>query len=217
MQTFGLHFKKSAVRRIALKLKTNFNKKLGLNEVKRQHRPKSRWPIFQMTDFGEKMTHADFMTFAEFIQTTTFANFIQTLLLCVVIFQLYQTHALAKTDYERRKKQATLEFSNRSGVEFLRFLEEFDRRRAKDELTDYSKFNVEDKFLIQRFLAEMEDICTGVNTGIFDYDVLNRLMGNTLVRRHKQFSQYIKDSQEVQRSLYIEFEDVVRRIRSEKR
>lgn len=140
------------------------------------------------------------------------ADFIQTALLAGVILQLFLAYRAFRADHERRKKQATFEFVNVVSERYRNAIESFDAKHGKGKLVDIEQYDEEDRFFVRSYLSEIERICAGVNSGVFDYDILRKMISTHLRNSHHRFSQYIKERQSLNASVYTEFDEVVRRL-----
>jgi hypothetical protein len=143
-------------------------------------------------------------------------DIIQIFMLVVLIIQLYFLRKTFLADHERRKKQATFEYINAAADRYRSRLDEFDRKYGVEKIVDLSELDDDDKFILRSYLSEVERICAGVNAGVFDFDMLVKTMGGSLVERFNRFHQYIKERQKHRASLYTEFEQFVRRFEAER-
>jgi len=124
-------------------------------------------------------------------------------------------------DHERRKKQATIEFTH--GILELRnplWLQikavfgdaviNVDDSRYKD--------NEELKETINQYLRLMERVAVGINTGVYDLHVYTRIIGSGTVRTYKKLLPIIEYEREApprNPNLYIEYENLVKDIETE--
>ena len=145
----------------------------------------------------------------------TIADSIQTVLLVLVVLQLWVSFRSYRADHERRKKQATFEFVNSVSDRYRSSLSKFDAKHGAGKLVDLSNYDDEDKFFVKSYLNEIERICAGVNAGVFDYAILRKMMSSNLRDSHHRFSQYIKEAQGRNGMLYCEFDEVVKKLASD--
>ncbi len=145
------------------------------------------------------------------------ADFIQIALLVLVCVQIYQTNKTFKADHERQRKQATFEFINAVSDRFRSALNIFDDKHGIGRVVDIQDYDDEDKFTVKSYLNEIERICAGVNAGVFDYEILKKMMRGNLIKNNERFRQYITNSRSLPNSqrLFIEFDNVVNRLKSE--
>lgn len=140
------------------------------------------------------------------------SDIIQTVLLLVVVLQLGLSHRTFRADHERRKKQATFEYVNAVSERFRTALNKFDEKHGVNKVVDISDYDEEDRFIVKSYLNEIEYICAGVNAGVFDLQILHKMMGTGLVGRHHRFQQYILQRRAQKPSVFVEFSEVVRRL-----
>ena len=140
----------------------------------------------------------------------TTADIIQTILLAVVIVQLWVSYRSFQADHERRKKQATFEYVNAVSERFRAALNKFDEKHGIDKVVDISNYDDDDRFIVKSYLNEIEYICAGVNAGVFDLQILHKMMGTGLIGRHHQFQQYINEKRQSKKTVFVEFSEVVR-------
>ena len=140
----------------------------------------------------------------------TTADIIQTILLAVVIVQLWVSYRSLQADHERRKKQATFEYVNAVSERFRAALNKFDEKHGIDKVVDISNYDDDDRFIVKSYLNEIEYICAGVNAGVFDLQILHKMMGTGLIGRHHRFQQYINEKRQSKKTVFVEFSEVVR-------
>jgi hypothetical protein len=140
------------------------------------------------------------------------ADLIQILLLAAVVAQLVFNRRAMLADHERRKKQATFEYVNAVAERFRSALNEFDSKHGPKKVVDISDYDEEDRLMVKAFLNEIEYICAGVNAGVFDLDILNKMMGTSLKSRHHRFNQYIENARKDRATVFIEYSEVVRKL-----
>ena len=68
--------------------------------------------------------------------------------------------------------------------------------------------------MVKDCFNKLEFLCTGVNIGIYDIDVLERLYGDVMVRIYYQFYDYIRYRREDRKTeiVYAEFESTVKKM-----
>jgi len=141
---------------------------------------------------------------------------IQILMFFVISVQLYLMQKTFKADHERRKKQSTVEYLNNIREQYRgltnKLLSKFD-----ENAINLSEIDAETKVEIKELLSILEHLSTGVNTGVYDYDIIKRMSGSYLVNRYKQMLPYIDNAQKTSRTLYIEFETLCKRIDNDTR
>jgi len=123
------------------------------------------------------------MTISEIIQLLAF--FLQTSLLIIIYMQI-------RADHIRRMRQATIDVINKDYSEARQQLES---RYGHEFLSDVDVSLIsEDKekyALITRLMGVLEYICTGINTGIYDGDLVYRLTGTSFIRNYSRLEKVI--------------------------
>lgn len=131
----------------------------------------------------------------------------------VVAARLSTAIKTMKADHERRKKLATIEHvrevrprweASRAWLEG-RFQGE---RLTQDGVQEVDK-DPKARENIRSLLALLEHLAVGVNTGVFDRDLLYRMSASTTIRIYDQLRPYIKRRQQENPYAYVEFEDMV--------
>ena len=146
------------------------------------------------------------------------SDIIQICILVVILLQLHLTRKTVKADHERRRKQATFEYVNAVSERFRKALYDFDKEHGIGKVVDVSNYSETDIFTVRSYLSEIERICAGVNSEVFDYDILKKMMAGSLIENNNRFRQYI-DGRRVQKhrpSLYMEFDEVTKRLKKDR-
>lgn len=143
----------------------------------------------------------------------TIADIIQTVLLIIVIIQLWVSNRAFQADHERRKKQATFEYVNAVSERFRTALNKFDDKHGINKVVDISNYDDDDRFIVKSYLNEIEYICAGVNACVFDLKILHKMMGSGLIGRHHRFQQYIDEKRQSKKTVYVEFSEVVKNLK----
>lgn len=153
------------------------------------------------------------------ISLFTWKEFITLMLglisISLVVYRLYQLDIKKKAENERKKKQSTID-----AVKILKDYSKDIQKEIRDELKkngdelNYEKLNDDFKYEFRRYLDYIEYFCVGINTGIYDFEIFNRMTGayylNAVMPVVKN---YIKDLQKTQLTAYIEFEAVCRKVK----
>lgn len=141
--------------------------------------------------------------------------------------QVELAHLQISADHERRKKQATIEYYSQLrsarielqatveahfGRETIRekeILELLEREASAD------KSAIEIARVLREYLAGLERLCVGVNTGVFDFDVVRRLGGGHISNVFMRHSAYIiiARRRNQQPTLYCELERLANELR----
>lgn len=123
-----------------------------------------------------------------------------------------QLRALKKTylaDHERRKKQETIEYLNRFRGAYKPIEEElFAGRIDLKALADH------DAVAIRHILSKVEHLAVGIDTGIYDFELVNRMSGAFLVHMYSKFKTYIEQTRDARgnQNIYCEFDKLQKRI-----
>lgn len=133
-----------------------------------------------------------------------------------IFLQVKSTYA----DHDRRKKEATINYLNQIRPKYKTLLKECEKSLGKDVisqetlesiLTDEDLLNT-----VRDFLATLEHLSVGANTGVFDKDILFRMSANYLIRMHHRFKPYINNAQKNLPSAYIELGHLVNEFENRK-
>ena len=139
----------------------------------------------------------------------------------VISGQLLITIRTLKADHERRKKQATIEHVREIRPHWEKYRRWLDDQYGPDGLTETNlhKLN-EDKEVrenVRALISSLEHLAVGVNTGVFDKDVLYRMSGTYMIRIYHQLRPFIKNVQRQNKYAYVEYEDMVMAFEDSKR
>ena len=111
----------------------------------------------------------------------------------LLIVQLELARKAFKADHERRKKQATVEFVSRLRDSSWP-LEITLRSKFGDNVINNGEIDGKEEITIGRFLSLVEQLATGVNVGVFDYDVVSRMIGYHLTSMYDKLHPFIDKS-----------------------
>ena len=139
------------------------------------------------------------------------------LALIVAILSLIVSWFFSRKDHERRRKQATIEYFETMTSSL------FETQAIFNDKLSQLNMNIADleshPELLKgatAVLSAFERLCVGVNTGVFDFDMLDRMAGSYLIFLYSRFTPYIekirKDASRT--NSYKEFERVVSRIKN---
>lgn len=142
------------------------------------------------------------------------------LTLLIYTFTLLIIAHQVRVDHERRRKQATIEHIEKTKAVYLENDDWLEHTHGG--IVDPAKLTHEDIRKIKDLLASVEYLATGVMTGIFDLDLLDRVSGAFFRRLYRRVEPYVKKTrmEKSNTRLYIEFErlaDAIDRIRKEGR
>jgi hypothetical protein len=114
--------------------------------------------------------------------------------LVVAIWQLRLMKKGIYADHERRKKQATLEYCqefNEKCNEFFEQIDENENLRGKVLNVCDVETNGKMQNAIRQYLSLMEKLAIGVNVGIYDLAVFDKIVGHKTVRRFERIKEAI--------------------------
>lgn len=144
---------------------------------------------------------------------------IETLALVIAVLSLLVSLYYNRKDHERRRKQATIEYFEDITFKLYntqaRFNSKFNPQSIDIAMLDTNSELLKDATEI---LAAFERLCVGVNTEIFDFDILERMAGSYLIVLYSYFSPYIEKirSDNSRKNSYKEFESVVNHIKQKR-
>ena len=140
--------------------------------------------------------------------------------LLVACLSLFVSLYYNKKDHERRRKQATIEYFEDMTSKLYDSQATFNTKFNQLDI-DISELDTNNDLLkdATEILAAFERLSVGVNTKIFDFDILDRMAGSYLVVMYTRFAPYIAkvrtDASRV--NSYQEFENVVDCIKKKRR
>ncbi|TVO60195.1 DUF4760 domain-containing protein [Spiribacter vilamensis] len=139
----------------------------------------------------------------------------------VLVVQVGFALKALNADHGRRKKQATFEFVQKIRPAWLEARHERDERWGKAPLASKDLKEIENDFqlmsTIRSLLGILEHLSVGMNSGVFDKDLLYIMSGSQLISTHKRFRSYIDKIQQTRPTAYTEFGDLVRDFEERKR
>lgn len=147
------------------------------------------------------------------------ATILQVFAFVALIVQLYLMHRERLVYHERTRKQATLEHA---GPRWSEALFELDTRFGPDALAKEKAQDLFDdyelKAYVDKLLGTLEDISAGVNTQIYDADILYRMCATSIINSFNRFKSYIElRRQQESPEMYIELEAVAIRFADRRR
>ena len=131
---------------------------------------------------------------------------ITNVFIIVGVFVAYRSISL---DHDRRKKQSTIEFYDKIWEKFYPLLKIIDKKPQGVLNVEDIDGDAELQELIREYLSIMERFSVGVNTGVYDIYVLNRMSGFRTINSYEKLGQYIKNSRTTNPNGYKDFEEVV--------
>jgi len=140
-------------------------------------------------------------------------DFAAQISLLIIMTQLYLAYRVFKADHERRKKQSTIEYINNVRQLWSLHKSKVDEKFGFDALTDkdIQQINSDDELKnpIQALLGQLEHVAVGMNTGVYDKDLLYRMSGAFLMSNYNRFKLFIEEAQKGNPFTYIEFQELV--------
>lgn len=134
----------------------------------------------------------------------------------VAIIQLWLYRVDKKNEIERHKKESTIMYLNK----MLPVLSNLDTEILvifPQEIInpDDTKLNDEINGKIKEFLKAMERLSVGINTGVYDLEVVGRIIGTGIVKSWDRLEKIIETKRMVLENpnLYIEYEIVVDKLK----
>lgn len=130
----------------------------------------------------------------------------------LVIWQIRVATLTIKADHERRRKQATIDFMLQVRPiwqESQRLLDErFGEGTLSGEALEEIQKNRDARDVISRLLGNLEHLAVGVNTGVFDRELLFRTSASFISKIYHRLRPHIKKVQSGLPTAYIEFEQL---------
>lgn len=120
------------------------------------------------------------------------ANIFTCIGIIIALLEFYLFHKSTYADYERNKKQATIELYMEHYNDIIKLNHEIYLRYQRNKIPINEIVNDEHfRQILKQYLNWMEWISTGINTNIYDIDVFDRLYGKAMVRLYDQLKDYI--------------------------
>lgn len=146
------------------------------------------------------------------LQVQLIGLIVSSLTFIIVIYQSIMMRKTFFADHERRKKQATIEFvtslRNMSWPLEIELINIFG-----ESVPETTLVSPQENSKINRYLSIYNQLATGVNIGVHDYDIVRRLMGGHIKAIYKKFEPYISSRRNENFPTYaIELEDLMNRI-----
>jgi len=109
----------------------------------------------------------------------------------VISAQLYWIYRSFKADHERRKKQATIEFG-KTVFEDVERCQKALFRRFSNKVINLGDLNEDEDWQNARdLMANLEMLAAGVNTGIYDIEIVDRMFGSLIITMNKKMGPYV--------------------------
>ncbi len=153
---------------------------------------------------------------------TLFETFSITIMGVGAIIALIQVGIGIRTlraDHERRKKQATILYLDNLRTSYRKWNNELVKKFGTDPIGAETANKITEDIgswaILKDMLGLFEHLAVGVNTGVFDIDILNKMAGQYLIDVYDRWKVYINERRKdpKHQSVYMEYEILVNRIR----
>ena len=118
-----------------------------------------------------------------------------------------------QSDNELRKKQITIDFYHNMEKEFMKSIRVIRKEFPGDMPVDFTK--VKEAALeneITDYLNFMHNIATGINEGIYDIELFDKMSGRFTILWHKKLEGYLKHIKQDNPNLFDEYEELVKKL-----
>lgn len=133
----------------------------------------------------------------------------------VAIWQLLAIRKNSKADHERRRKQATIEFHHKISSKCYELLSQINCKFQEDMVINVCDVKDDDATIkvIKKYLALMEMLAVGINTGIYDIAMFDRMNGAFVIRCYNRFKEIIAFlRRDIYAYRYSDFESLVSKL-----
>ncbi|WP_372398129.1 DUF4760 domain-containing protein [Azospirillum sp. HJ39] len=120
-------------------------------------------------------------------------------------------------DHERRKKQSTIEYVNSIRDKYRPIVERLEDKFGKDLVINLPDIDQGERRNIKELLSIIEHMAVGVETEVYDIDIIDRMSGSYFLRIRRILDPYISDAQKRNANNYIEFDRMCDRIRAKRK
>lgn len=139
----------------------------------------------------------------------------------LLLLQVRVAIVAVRADHERRKKQATLEFVHHVRPIWIETKHVLEEKWGNDPLTSKELVLIENdiklRSVIRNALGSIEHMAVGMNSGVFDKDLLYRMSGTHLISFYDRLHGYIKQKRLLNTAAYTEYEALITDFRERKR
>ena len=140
---------------------------------------------------------------------------------CILVIQVGLALKSIKADHERRKKQATFEFVQKIRPAWIEAKHALEGKWGDNPLSSSELIEIDKDFellkLVRTLLGLLEHMSVGMNSSVFDKDLLFRMSGTQLINIHKRLRAYIDRVQQTTPTAYIEYQELVKNFEERKR
>lgn len=138
-----------------------------------------------------------------------------------IVYSIFLQISTTKSDHERRKKEATINYLNLIRPKYKTLLRECEKELGVDVISqDLLSTIMENEDLrnsVKDYLSTIEHLSVGINTGVFDKDILYRMSASYLITMFYRFKPYIDNVQKTLPSAYAEFEHLVKEFENQRK
>lgn len=115
-----------------------------------------------------------------------------------------------QADHERRRKQSTIEYINIIRAKYRTLNEKLISVFGRDHIINVTEIDETMRSDIGELLSTVEHMSVGVNIGVYDIHILERMSGSYMIKMFQRLQPYISHVRSVKKndSAYIEFEEV---------
>ena len=134
--------------------------------------------------------------------------------LLILWIQLYMIYKTFKADHERREKQATVEYVNRVRAIYRPISNKIVEKFGEGRVINIDEIEENDLIDIKEFLSNVEHLAAGVNIGVFNLMIIEKMSGSYFLNMREKFIPYIKHvrTKKNNNRLYCELETMCRDI-----
>ena len=145
-------------------------------------------------------------------------GFIQICALAIILVQLQSLKKSLKNTHQLKCKQATFKYVNGMNQRHKKSLYHFDKKHGMDEVIPLSSYSDGDLYTVSVYLNDIEQLCGGVSTNLYDYETLKRNMASKLVNDYFRFENFINNERDSRNwpLHYRNFECMVKRLKKDK-
>ena len=134
----------------------------------------------------------------------------------IALNQLKLSRKIAEKDLERRKKEATISFTHdiiTQSNEMKKIITQAFEEDTINILDERYVNNREVQNCVTRYLNLMERLSVGINTGVYDFYIFNRICGTQTLRTWNQLKNVVEERRrKYGQHAYIDFESVALKI-----
>jgi hypothetical protein len=126
-----------------------------------------------------------------------------------------------KADHERRKKQATIDYVKEIRVIWRETRVKLEKKYGTESLSKEAleeiNSNIDTNAIVKNLLGSLEHMSVGMNTGVYDKDLLFRMSGQYLINMYHRMRPYIEERRKENPIAFIEFHELIHDFEERKR